>query len=1073
MWRVLFVIASFAARTVGVSSAIFLECELIGSDVNTASGFSDVTVYGDLDGDGRVDLLAQTSSKAFKVYKQTSSRTFGNSTEVLNSTTGTTKKMCQNAGPVDLDKDGVHDFIFIGAGTVWGSNRGSPDLVLYGTADTNALGTVVAHELAGNQNKFSNRCDVGDFDGDGNVDVAVVNVYFGENDAVFMNSGGRSFASARMLSTNGFGHDIRAADIDRDGKLDLVVAQSDGHGEYVLYGEGDGTFTDAYEFNSGSSGVIALCDLNGDGHPDAIVGDFYASQGIRVYLNAGTSASRASRFPTAITISTSYEHVYGIACGDVDGDGDNDVIIGQSASSAIYFENIGGSAVLSTTGVEISDMTNAGILTLYDVDGDGYLDLLGSGKVCFNAANNRTCDASSNVANGVASPCTASLADGISCQPVCNHGYLLSGSRSCASGTLTDTATCDSTACTYTTPTNGGDGSQNDPTSCKRLVTGGNPRTLPSGETCTPVCDSGYALLEDFSCTNGVMTGGTCDAVAPSPSSPIAVALPPPAPAPCEYKTPTNGDDGSPDDPTSCESLVTSGNPKTLPSGETCTPVCDSGYALLEDFSCTNGVMTGGTCDAVAPSPSSPIAVALPPPAPAPCEYKTPTNGDDGSPDDPTSCKRLVKGGKLPSGETCTPVCDSGYALSANFSCTNGVMTKGTCVATAPSPPCDASSPPANGDVGAGKTKCTKTLEAGTSCSPRCDKGYTVSGTTTCSSVGVLIPATCVVNAAVPNCDASAAPVKSGAENSDGGDAAAGNDATCACAQNQRVESNACVACAEGETNTAGNPVPGPDTVCTKLSSSPSPVASSLPSSVEALIAAAEAKTASAKASRDSLLEDVVDEKAKMKATLLADAAIAGVKVMRVAMALITQSDDAACDQAFSKMRLDASDGACDVSNPSSADEKRRRRLFADAARDVTVLVNPVSVNASKLTEALENLAAEGIAATTTETDPMEALRAIPGMDATLVESFATDAAAAAEATAAANQAVMRTPPPSPPPPSPPPPSSPSPLPRLPVLVAEDYSPARRLGGASRGTTVSVIGAVLTAAVFIESSRGS
>jgi hypothetical protein len=250
-------------------------------------------------------------------------------------------------------------------------------------------------------------------------------------------------------------------------------------------------------------------------------------------------------------------------------------------------------------------------------------------------------------------------------------------------------------------------------------------------------------------------------------------------------------------------------------------------------------------------------------------------------------------------------------------------------------------------------------------------------------------------------------------------------------------------------------------------------VASSLPSSVEALIAAAEAKTASAKASRDSLLEDVVDEKAKMKATLLADAAIAGVKVMRVAMALITQSDDAACDQAFSKMRLDASDGACDVSNPSSADEKRRRRLFADAARDVTVLVNPVSVNASKLTEALENLAAEGIAATTTETDPMEALRAIPGMDATLVESFATDAAAAAEATSAANQAVMRTPPPSPPPPSPPPPSSPSPLPRLPVLVAEDYSPARRLGGASRGTTVSVIGAVLTAAVFIESSRGS
>jgi len=49
-------------------------------------------------------------------------------------------------------------------------------------------------------------------------------------------------------------------------------------------------------------------------------------------------------------------------------------------------DNIGDSTtVLSTTGVELP-LTGATMLRLYDVDGDGNLDLLGGGKVCFNSA---------------------------------------------------------------------------------------------------------------------------------------------------------------------------------------------------------------------------------------------------------------------------------------------------------------------------------------------------------------------------------------------------------------------------------------------------------------------------------------------------------------------------------------------------------------------------------------------------------------------------------------------------------------------------------------------------------------
>jgi hypothetical protein len=239
---------------------------------------------------------------------------------------------------------------------------------------------------------------------------------------------------------------------------------------------------------------------------------------------------------------------------------------------------------------------------------------------------------------------------------------------------------------------------------------------------------------------------------------------------------------------------------------------------------------------------------------------------------------------------------------------------------------------------------------------------------------------------------------------------------------------------------------------------------------VEGLVSDAAAKTSAAEASRDALLGDISDEKTKAKAKLLADAAIAGVKVKKLAMALTAESEDAACDEAFSKMRLDASLGACDA-----ATARRRRRLVATASYDVTVMVSPVTVNQTTLAAALENLAAEGVAATETETDPTEALRAIPGIDSTFVESFAEDAADAAAASSAAAAAAsaphpppptLSPPPPvSPPPPLVPPPSPPPPPP--PLLVAEDESPATRPGGSRRGRAAAAATAAAAAALSV------
>jgi hypothetical protein len=226
-----------------------------------------------------------------------------------------------------------------------------------------------------------------------------------------------------------------------------------------------------------------------------------------------------------------------------------------------------------------------------------------------------------------------------------------------------------------------------------------------------------------------------------------------------------------------------------------------------------------------------------------------------------------------------------------------------------------------------------------------------------------------------------------------------------------------------------------------------------------ALVTDADDKRAKAEETRDALLDGLGDDamlKAKVK--LLADAAIAGVKVKKIALALTAESESDACDGAFSKMRLDSSLGACDVSASSSA----RRRLAATSAYDVSVFVSPATVDEATLAAALENLAAEGVAATTTETDPIGEMKAIPELDAATVATFETEATSAAGASADAESAVEEEnasaspPPPPPPPPSPPPPSPPPNR-----LVANDYE-----SGAPATGTGAFLAALSAAAAF-------
>ena len=113
---------------------------------------------------------------------------------------------------------------------------------------------------------------------------------------------------------------------------------------------------------------------------------------------------------------------------------------------------------------------------------------------------------------------------------------------------------------------------------------------------------------------------------------------------------------------------------------------------------------------------------------PAPCDASgTIANGAPGS-----GCTST-----LADGASCTPTCNSGYTLSGTRSCTDGTLTD-TAVCNPNS--CDASGAISNGAAGPG---CTSTLAHGSSCTPSCNDGYTLSGQRSCSAGTLTNTAVC------------------------------------------------------------------------------------------------------------------------------------------------------------------------------------------------------------------------------------------------------------------------------------------------------------------------------------------
>jgi hypothetical protein len=198
--------------------------------------------------------------------------------------------------------------------------------------------------------------------------------------AVLQGNGDGTFKPAtQILPTGNDPRDVKVADVNGDGKPDLVVSSFSSTGVQVFLGNGDGTFQAAQNLSVGSySTAVAVADVNGDGKPDIISAnwDYHpGSYGVSVLLGNGDGSFQA---PQTISLSTM---PFSVNVADVNGDGKPDLVVGTfSGYSPNYTSSVvvllGNGNGTFAAGLNMSLGTETFLENVADVNGDGKPDLV-------------------------------------------------------------------------------------------------------------------------------------------------------------------------------------------------------------------------------------------------------------------------------------------------------------------------------------------------------------------------------------------------------------------------------------------------------------------------------------------------------------------------------------------------------------------------------------------------------------------------------------------------------------------------------------------------------------------------
>ncbi|WP_426749703.1 FG-GAP-like repeat-containing protein [Myxococcus sp. Y35] len=174
-----------------------------------------------------------------------------------------------------------------------------------------------------------------DFDGDGNRDLFTVNTSLstGASTLSWLQGNGRGSFTRRDFSLPFAALSVASADFDGDGHVDVALPASLGYDFYIYMGAGDGSFREGYRYSAQNSPrQVAAADLNNDGKSDLLVtsrGDTFNSPSVSVYLGRGDGTFEAVK-RHAVT-----GEVGALTVADLNADGWLDVAVTVTAENTV------------------------------------------------------------------------------------------------------------------------------------------------------------------------------------------------------------------------------------------------------------------------------------------------------------------------------------------------------------------------------------------------------------------------------------------------------------------------------------------------------------------------------------------------------------------------------------------------------------------------------------------------------------------------------------------------------------------------------------------------------------------
>lgn len=333
-------------------------------------------IIADFDGDGKSDIgFTNYSSDTVVVYRNTNSTGsitsggFGTPIYVSTGSKPTGLHVC------DVDRDGKLDM-------VCANNNAKTFTVLRNTTSGSSLAFTSGYTsgvLSGNTRQIA----TGDIDKDGRPDLVVAQST-GELYAVRNNSSPASFSfgTPALITLPSAVQEVRMADLNSDGKTDIVGTMPGNNSIFILGNNASIGFVTTASFtasvNIAATGAtnVEVADIDGDGKHDIIVG---RGSTISILRNTGTTGTiTASTFETMVDFSVG-SAITGLAIADVNGDGKAD-IVGANATNCFVLLNTATSGSITSsslaTYVNFSAGSNNAMLAAGDIDGDGKPDMV-------------------------------------------------------------------------------------------------------------------------------------------------------------------------------------------------------------------------------------------------------------------------------------------------------------------------------------------------------------------------------------------------------------------------------------------------------------------------------------------------------------------------------------------------------------------------------------------------------------------------------------------------------------------------------------------------------------------------